>query len=258
MKIERRLSNLFLLSVILSAATVWSDAVTDAILKPDRIQSDIERDKRSKPQAIIPLLNLHPGNRVVDIFGSGGYYSELLASVVGDKGEVLLHNNRGFAAWGINVLNDRFNGRSVSNITRHDREIVDLDLGVNQLDAAIMVMAYHDMYVIPTRYNGEKYVPVGPSADVDHLMMQIYESLKPAARLVIVDHAAGGNTAMKDALELHRIHESFVKSELERFGFRFITSSGALRNPDDDHSMIVFDSDIKGKTDRFVLVFEKP
>ena len=63
---------------------------------------------------------------------------------------------------------------------------------------------------------------------------------------------------MKDALELHRIHESFVKSEIEGFGFRFVESSDALRNPDDDRTMIVFDSDVKGKTDRFVLVFEKP
>ena len=101
----------------LSSFVVWSDPVKEAVSKPGRIQTDLKRDKRSRPQDIIPFLNLKPGDRVVDIFGSGGYYSELLASMVGEQGEVLLHNNRGFRAWGINILNDRFTARDIGNIT---------------------------------------------------------------------------------------------------------------------------------------------
>jgi predicted methyltransferase len=52
--------------------------------------------------------------------------------------------------------------------------------------------------------------------------------------------------------------EAKARSEVEGVGFRLVESSDALRNPKDDRSMIVFDSDIKGQTDRFVLSFEKP
>jgi len=249
---------LLLVSTTLILNPAWSDTVEEAMARPGRIQSDLERDERSKPEQIIPLLKLSAGDRVVDLFGSGGYYSELLAAVVGESGEVLLHNNRGFKAWGINILHDRFDGRSINSIVQHDREIADLDLGIGKLNGAILVMAYHDMYVVPKRYNGEKYVPVGPPADVKHLMEQIYNCLVPGARFVVIDHAAGVDTKMADALELHRIHESFATMDIESYGFKFVSSSNALRNPDDDHQMIVFDSDIKGKTDRFVLVFEKP
>jgi predicted methyltransferase len=31
-----------------------------------------------------------------------------------------------------------------------------------------------------------------------------------------------------------------------------------LRNPDDDHSLLVFDPKIKGKTDRALFKFRKP
>lgn len=233
------------------AAGAWSAAL-------QRLPGDLARDKHSKPGEIIPLLKLKPGDRVVDIFGSGGYYSELLARVVGASGEVLLHNNSGFSAWGVNILNERFTGRSLANVTRHDSEIADLRLGNDSLDAALLVMAYHDMYVVPTRYDGDKYVPTGPPADAGHFLAQIHRSLKPGARLVIVDHAAAAGMNMNEALELHRIHESFAKSDLEAHGFRYVTSSNALRNPHDDHTMIVFDPDVKGVTDRFVLVFEKP
>lgn len=233
-------------------------AIEAAINKPDRLVVDIERDKRSRPEEIIPLLNLAQGDRVVDIFGSGGYYSELLASVVGEDGEVLLHNTGGFKAWGVNILNDRFENRSPGNIVLHDREIGSLDLGENTLDGAIMVMAYHDLYVVPSRYNGERYVPVGRPANVEYIMQQVLLGLKPGARLVIVDHAGDPHMSDFDVAELHRIKEDLVKTDLERFGFRLVGSSDALRNRGDSLQDIVFDEHIQGRTDRFALAFEKP
>lgn len=240
----------------------WSASIQKAMSQPGRLAADLARDQRSKPEQVIPLLQLQAGARVVDLFGSGGYYSELLAAVVGERGEVLLHNNRGFRAWGINILDDRFgehriNGPALHNLVQHDREIENLDLGIGTLDGAILVMAFHDLYVVPSRYNGERYVPVGPPADVDHFMRQVHRALKPGARFVIVDHQAGSDMPLAEALELHRIHAAFTISELERFGFRYITSTDALANPADDHSHIVFDPDVEGRTDRFVLVFER-
>ena len=54
--------------------------------KPGRMASDLKRDQRSRPDIVIPMLELQPGDRVADIFAGGGYYSELLASVVGREG----------------------------------------------------------------------------------------------------------------------------------------------------------------------------
>ena len=258
MKVKFTYSITTLLCLSLTSISSWSASVEEAMAKPGRLAADLERDLRSKPEDIIPLLNLQEGDRVIDIFGSGGYYSELLAGVVGDSGEVLLHNNRGFQAWGINILNDRFEGRDPGNITRHNREVENLDLGENSLDAAILVMAFHDMYVVPKRYNGEEYVATGPPADVGHFMEQIYLGIKPGGRLVVVDHAGDPELEHETVLDLHRIDEEFARTEIENYGFQLVATSDALRNPTDDRSMIVFDSDIQGKTDRFVLAFEKP
>jgi len=52
--------------------------------------------------------------------------------------------------------------------------------------------------------------------------------------------------------------ETFVRKEIEKQGFQFLSSTDSLRNGEDDRSMIVFDLDVQGKTDRFVLTFEKP
>lgn len=247
-----------LVPVALEAAEIDAAAVRLAMAREGRLEADVERDRRSRPEAVIPLLHMRVGDTVVDIFGSGGYYSELLATVVGDEGEVLLHNNDGFEAWGINGLRDRFDSRDPGNIIRHTRSGINLDLGEETLDAALIVMALHDIYVTPKRYNGEAYVPVGRPANANYFLEQIYQSLKPGARFVVVEHAGDSSLESEQVFDLHRMVESFARSEIESVGFRFMESSDALRNDEDDLSMIVFDSDIKGQTDRFVLSFEKP
>ena len=247
----------FSLADTVQAAAIDETAVLIAMNKPGRLADDIARDKRSKPEAVIPLLNLQAGDRVVDIFGSGGYYSELLASVLGESGEAVLHNNPGFEAWGINGLNDRFDNRDPGNITRHTGSGINLDLGEETLDAALVVMALHDLYVIPKRYNGEEYVQVGNPPNVGYFLEQVYKGLKPGGRFVVVDHAGDPTMDNDSVAELHRIIEPFARQEIEARGFHYVTSSDALRNPDDSRQHIVFDEDIQGRTDRFVLVFGK-
>ena len=241
------------------SAAIDEAEVLNAMLKEGRLENDIKRDQRSKPQAVIPLLDLETGDRVVDIFAGGGYYTELLAAVGGAEGEAILHNNSGFEQWGVNGLTDRFaSGRDPGNIVRHTRSGINLDLEANSLDGALIIMAYHDLYVVPKRYNGEEYVPVGNPANTEYFLQQVYDALKPGGRFVVVDHSGDATMEHDVVADLHRIKEEFTRIEVEAAGFNFVDSTDALRNPEDDRSMIVFDLDVQGKTDRFVFAFEKP
>ena len=49
-----------------------------------------------------------------------------------------------------------------------------------------------------------------------------------------------------------------VRKDFERAGFKLEAQSNLLRNPADDHSLLVFDPKIRGKTDRFIYKFRKP
>ena len=44
---------------------------------------------------------------------------------------------------------------------------------------------------------------------------------------------------------------------MEAAGFELTDQGDFLRNPDDDYEKSVFDESIRGKSDRFVLRFEK-
>ena len=57
---------------------------------------------------------------------------------------------------------------------------------------------------------------------------------------------------------VHRIDPEVVKADFKRAGFELVAESDLLRNPADDHNLLVFDPKIRGKTDRFVFKFRKP
>ena len=237
--------------VLLMMAVLPASAgtVAEALSAPDRLAADLERDTRSRPDVVLSLLELSPGDRVADIFAGSGYYSEIIGRVVSPGGEVLMHHNQAYSGVVGEALKARFEDRDLPGVTRHDREVEDLDLGEEALDAAMIIMSYHDLYHEDKGW---------PRMDVPAFMGQVVKALKPGGRFLLVDHAASRGSSIDTAQDIHRIDEAFVIKDVEGFGLKFTASSDALRNPDDDHSLHVFDPAIRGKTDRFILVFEKP
>jgi predicted methyltransferase len=98
---------------------------------------------------------------------------------------------------------------------------------------------------------------MGP-ADVPAFNKAVFAALKPGGRFVIIDHAAPDGTGLRDTDTTHRIDAAVVKADLAAAGFRFVGESQVLRNPADDRTKLVFDPSVRGKTDQFVYVFERP
>jgi predicted methyltransferase len=242
---------LLLLILGLTAVASQGASVQEAMNQPGRLAADLQRDARSRPDAVIPLLQLQSGDRVADIWAGGGYYSELLGRIVGAQGQVLLVNNAAYKQFASKALAQRTQGRKLPGVIIHDREAEDLDLGENQLDAALIVMSYHDIYHVDEK-NGWRAIDPG------NFLGQIYTALKPGGRFLIIDHAASPGSGKRDAQELHRIDPEFATADILSHGFILAGSSDALRNPDDDYSLMVFDPAVRGRTDRFILVFTKP
>jgi len=77
-------------------------------------------------------------------------------------------------------------------------------------------------------------------------------------KLSVVDHSAKPGTGSSAAQEIHRIDEAYAKKDFESHGLVFVTSSDALRRPDDPRDANTWKGPMVGKTDRFALVFKKP
>lgn len=242
---------MFVPLTLLAEAHSASDSIAAALADPDRPSEHRLRDARSKPEVVLPLLRLEAGDTAADIFGGGGYYADLMAALVGADGVVILHNNTPYAAFVKEKNQQRYGDGLRPPVQLLKSEVDDLQLAADSLDAALMVMSYHDLYYSNAdRGWGE--------TDVGLFFEQLHVALRPGGRLVIVDHAAAEGTGSAAAQDLHRIEEAYAREDVISTGFRFVESNPALRNADDDHSKMVFDQAIRGKTDRFILVFEKP
>ncbi len=233
------------------SADADSAVYAQALASDARPEGDAARDAGRKPAEVLAFLGIRPGMSVLDMFSGGGYYSEILAGVVGDDGHVVAHSNKAYLSFVGEEFVARYAGGRLPNVDILMAENNKLRLDANQFDAVFMGLSFHDTYWVNPEAGW-------PAFDRKQLNATLYEALKPGGILGITDHYAvkgSGTTAVPD---LHRIDKAVVIADLEAAGFELESESDVLRNPDDDHSQSVFAPGIRGQSDRFVLKFRKP
>ena len=227
-------------------------AIATAIADPLRPATDREQDATRKPAEILGFLDVAPGMRVLDAFSAGGYYTELLARIVGSEGEVIAYNNPPYAKFAEKGIAARYAGNRLPNVRQLTSTLEDLELEPVSLDAAIFVMSYHDLYWRPA---DGSWPPTDPSL----LLAKLHAALKPGGVIVVQDHVAAPGGEVSEVVDkLHRIDPAVVQRDFERAGFEPDGTSDALAHPADDHTINVFNPAIRGKTDQFVFRFRKP
>ncbi len=216
----------------------------------DRSEADRERDARDRPAELMAFAGIAPGMAIADVFGGGGYWSELLAQAVGPGGQVTLVNNPPYQNFARDELKVRFADGRMAAITRRTVESCDLKLGREAYDLILIVMSYHDLYYVDEEGGW-------PAIDAGAFLGQLHAALKPGGALLIIDHAAAAGSGSSAAQDLHRIEEAFARRDIESHGFRLEKTWDGYRNPDDDRSKLVFDPAVRGKTDRFTHLYRR-
>lgn len=246
---------LILLATLIGSAVVAAQSpgnpIEAAVANARRSDADRERDKTSKPAAVLSFFGVRPGMRVLDLLSAGGYYSEVLSYAVVPDGEVVAHTNDLYEKYHGTEIAARYRDNRLQNVKRLSSNAPDLKLGNGTFDMVLMVMVYHDIYYV------SESNPKHPKIDRDHFLAQVHRSLKPGGVLAIIDHSAKPGTGKAAAQDLHRIDEEFAKEDIRAAGFVFDGESNLLRNPDDDRAILVFDDRIRRRTDRFVYRFIK-
>jgi predicted methyltransferase len=224
--------------------------IAAAIAAAERSDKDRERDQRERPAELMAFAGVRPGMKVADVFGGGGYWTELFYRAVGPAGAATLVNNSPYWNFAREDLKTRFDGERLSAITRRTVETCDLKLGREQYDLILMFMAYHDIYWVDEAGGW-------PAIDTGNFVRQLHAALKPGGVLLIVDNAAAAGAGSSSVNELHRIEEAFAQQELESRGFKLERTWDGYRNASDDLSKLVFDPAVRGRTDRFTHLYRK-
>lgn len=235
------------LSALAVPARAADPAIEKSIASPERTADDRERDKREKPAEVLEFAGVKPGMVVADVFSAGGYYTELLSGVVGPNGKVLAINNVPYAQYSKDDRKARYTEGRLKNV---EHRLIEASwFNMPKVDLAIIVMSYHDVYWIDEKSGW-------PEINTDGFVESLKRMIKPGGKLLIIDHNAAAGTGKEAAGKLHRLNEDWAKKSLTSHGFVFEKAYEGLRNPGDQLDKVVFDPAVKGKTDRYVLLFK--
>lgn len=215
-----------------------------------RSEANVKLDESRKPVEVLAFLGLKKGMRVVDPLGGNLYWAEITAPAVGPKGSVTIWEPRQFYDQKIYDNYMALKARQ-PNVWMRVSPFEAPDLPAGAYDFMLINLDYHDVY-----WESAKRGLV--RMDPDQWLKTIYAAMKPGAVVGVIDHVANPGDTRATVDKLHRIDPAVVKADFKRAGFVLEGESDLLRNPADDHSLLVFDAAIRGKTDRFIFKFRKP
>jgi len=264
-------SSIPLLLCLLAAACASTQApdqgeLAKRLAAPNRSERNLARDPYRHPAGTLAFFGVRADSAVVEILpGSGGYYMEILAPWLKEKGRY--------------IAADRDELAAPQYLEDHRKLLARL-----QAEPALYGA------VLVTKFNADRH-PIAPpgSADfvltfrnlhnwiergeVEGALRAFHRALKPGGVLGVVDHR--GRTDLTQAAQMKSgyVREDYAIALIEKAGFRLAGASEVNANPRDtkDHPAGVWtlpptwrlkDQDRAkyaaiGESDRFTLMFVK-
>jgi predicted methyltransferase len=244
------MSRMTLLSAAVAATLAFTVPPAAFAQPPAAAQAppaDALTDPAMKGPEVIAFIGVKPGDKVADLVA--GRFVRALSQAAGPKGKlyavmpaevVKAHPEV------VGILKTLTTDPAYANVVVTTPPVNAMDLPKG-LDAVFIRQNYHDLY--------DKFM--GP-ADVPAVNKAIFAALKPGGVYVILDHADVSGAGVAHTETTHRIDEARVKADVLAAGFKLDGESRILANPADDHTKMVFNPAIRGKTDQFLLRFRKP
>ena len=235
---------------IAAVAAAQPASIAAAVASDARSPDNVKLDESRKPAELLKFLGLRPGMRVADPFGGNFYWAEITGRAVGPTGHVTVWEPKQFYS---QKVYDQYQAvqAKLPNVWMRVSPFEAPDLPAGKYDFMLINLDYHDVYWESAKYGITRMDP-------DEWLKTIYAAMKPGAIVGVVDHVASPGDTRATVEKLHRIDPETVKADFKRAGFQLVGTSNMLSNAEDDHSLLVFDPKIRGKTDRFVLKFRKP
>jgi len=251
-----------------ATATADDHALHAAIAAPTRTAANVARDGHRHPYETLRFFGVEPNDTVVEIWPSGGWYSEILAPYLRQGGGTYYAASMG--ANGHNGVRrlmeanaDRYGAIRMATFPSWDAADTRVPDGT-----ADVVLTFRNVHNWAGGYQreGQPYT--------EEAFRQMFAMLKPGGTLGIVDHRLPENADSERERSSGYIKVSTVRRLAEAAGFRFVGASEVNANPRDTAdwprgvwtlppSYRLGDQDREryaaiGESDRMTLRFVKP
>jgi predicted methyltransferase len=277
--IRARNARMMLVAAVLLAAAVAlgplvaqadSDPLAAAIASPSRTPKFVARDVYRHPLETLRFFGLRPDQTVVEIWPSRGWYMEILAPYLREKGRYYAAIAAPEAAGASQEDKDdaAFLRKRIVDDPAHYGKVLVTELHPPQL-TEICPPGTAD--VVLTFRNVHNWIAAG---DQQAQFNAFFKALKPGGVLGVVEHRAKPGTTLDETRKTGYVDEAYVKKLAATAGFRFDAESPVNYNPRDTKDypegvwtlppvLTLGDKDRArylaiGESDRMTLRFVKP
>ena len=260
-----------ILALALAAGAVHAaqadDALKAAIASKERTPANAARDAARHPYETLTFFGIKPDMTVVELAPGGGWYTEILAPYLHDKGRLIAAGESPSSpSEGARRYADNFSKKLASNPALFGK----VERTVFEPPRAIEIAKPNSVDMVLTFRNLHNWLGNGDDG-LKKILAQVHTVLKPGGVLGIVDHRlpaarAAGSTG-------GYVHQDYVIKMVEGAGFKLAAKSEINANPKDsaDHAKGVWalpptlaNKDVDrekylaiGESDRMTLKFVK-
>lgn len=207
----------------------------------DRSDSDRVVDQHRQPEKLLEFWDVRPGMRVAELGAGDGYFTELLARVVGAKGTVYAQIARNEPERNVARLAARLKSPVMQGVVQVTRDFDEpLPPEARGLDLVTSNFLYHSL--------------LGVGTDRAKMNRAIFEALKPGGLYAVTDYSGRPGSGEGQA-GMQRADVLVVRKEVEAAGFRFADQAMFLQGAADARDAPV---SRLGGADAFALKFVKP
>jgi predicted methyltransferase len=262
----KRLILAALLATGLAGAAHADDALRAATAGEHRGAANKARDVHRHPYETLAFFGIKPTMTVVELVPSGGWYTEILAPYLRERGKLI---GAGETFEPAKRYGTMYKKKLDSDPALYDRVVA----GVFEPPARYDLAPAASVDMVLTFRNMHNWIGLGDD-NLKALLKSIHTSLKPGGVFGVVDHRLPASIAQDAKASSGYVHEAYVIKLVESAGFKLAAKSEINANPKDtaDHKRGVWsllptlankDEDRAkymaiGESDRMTLKFIKP
>jgi predicted methyltransferase len=256
------------LTAALAQAETLDPALKSFIDGPQRSEKNRLRDPYRHPAEVLSFFGVKPDSVVVEILpGASGYWTEILAPYLKDKGRYIAANAEAATA---SEEARKENAGFAAKVAADPADYGKVEVAEFAADRHEIAPPGSADFVLTFR-NLHNWVARGQAAAS---LKAFYAALKPGGVLGIEDHRGRDDQPQDPIAKSGYVRQDFAIHEIEAAGFKLVASSEVSANPKDtkDYSVGVWalpptyrlkDQDREkyaaiGESDRFTLKFVKP
>ncbi|WP_336974013.1 methyltransferase [Sphingobium aromaticiconvertens] len=240
------------------AAHMQADPIGAALMAPTRTPENVARDKYRHPAETLKFFGVTPSQTVVEYSPAGGWYTEILAPLLKDKGTF-------YAAQGAGAGFDRLKAKLDADPATYGK------VKLVPWAAPLAAVPAGSVDTLLTFRNVHNMVMGGTEAAT---FKAFYDVLKPGGTLGIVDHRLPEDRDAAQEKSSGYLKVSTVRRLAEAAGFQYVGASEVNANPKDTANWekgvwtlppVLRNGEVDkakylaiGESDRMTLKFRKP